>query len=204
MIWTRSWPGGRGARSRATPACAGAGSDPALRPDDAASRPDLTGPWLGAQEGGGRQLPGRTVRGSVQRDGARVQGVRQDPDSAARRDRRQQAAVGRARAGQGAAGRLPGASAARAHRAAATAEQPRGAGSAVEGAGPTPRCGRGAGLIATAASLVFRYVTKLPPAEPATIAAWLRWGFEGSGDLPRCLRKCLHRDRRVAAPGPSE
>ena len=54
-------------------------------------------------------------------------------------------------------------------------------------------------LIATAASLVFHYVTKLPPAEPATIAAWLRWVFEGSGDLPRCLRKCLHGDRRVAA-----
>ena len=48
--------------------------------------------------------------------------------------------------------------------------------------------GRGASPIATAASLVFRYVTKLPPAEPATIAAWLRWVFEGSGDLPRCLR----------------
>ena len=34
------------------------------------------------------ELPGRTVRGSVQRNGARFQGVRQDPDSAARRDRR--------------------------------------------------------------------------------------------------------------------
>jgi len=47
-------------------------------------------------------------------------------------------------------------------------------------------------------------ITKLPPAEPATIAAWLRWVFEGSGDLLRCLRKCWHGDRRVAAPGPSE
>jgi hypothetical protein len=35
----------------------------------------------------------------------------------------------------------------------------------------------------------------------ATIAARLRWVFEESGDLPRCLRKCLHGDRRVAAPG---
>lgn len=58
----------------------------------------------------------------------------------------------------------PSASAAR--RAAATAEQPRGAGSAVEGPGPTPRRGRGSGLrrpdgglIARAASLVFRSVT---------------------------------------------
>ena len=98
-----------------------------------------------------RQLPGRAVRGSVQRSDARFQGVRQDPDSAARRDRRQQAAVGRVGAGQGAAGRLSGAAAARARCAAAAAEQPRGAGSAVEGAGPTPRCCRGSGLIATAA-----------------------------------------------------
>src|SRR5271169_3845242 len=43
-------------------------------------------------------------------------------------------------------------------------------------------------------------ITKLLPAEPATIAAWLRWVFEGSRDLPRCLRKCWHGDRRVAAP----
>ena len=106
--------------------------------------------------------------------GARLQGVRQDPDSPARRDRRQQAAVGRVGADQGAAGRLPGASAARACCAAATAEQPRGAGSAVEGAGTTPPCCRGFGLrqrtgwraIATAAaSLGVRYVTELPPAK---------------------------------------
>src|SRR2546421_292992 len=83
------------------------------------------GPRLGAQEGGGRELPGRAVRGSVQRSNARFQGVRQDPDSAARRYRRQQAAVGRVGAGERAAGRLPGASAAWARGAAATAEQPR-------------------------------------------------------------------------------
>ena len=53
-----------------TPAFAGAGS---------------ARPWLGAQEGGGGELPGRAVRGSVQRGGARFQGVRQDPDSTARR-----------------------------------------------------------------------------------------------------------------------
>src|SRR5437899_2187355 len=65
----------------------------------------------------------------------------EDPDSAARHDRRQQAAVGRVGAGQGAAGRLPGASAARAYCAAATAKQPRGARSAFEGARTTPpRC----------------------------------------------------------------
>jgi hypothetical protein len=98
------------------------------------------------KESGGRQLPGRAVRGSVQRGGARFQGVRQDPDSAARRDRRQQAAVGRVGAGQGAAGCLPGASAARAYCAAATAEQPRGARSAVKGAAATPPCCRGCGL----------------------------------------------------------
>jgi hypothetical protein len=114
-----------------TPAFAGAGS---------------AGPWVGAQEGGGRELPGRAVRGSVQRSNARFQGVRQDPNSAARRDRRQQAAVGRVGAGQGAAGRLSGAAAAGTRCAAAAAQQPRGAGSAVEGAGPTPRCCRGCGL----------------------------------------------------------
>ena len=58
--------------------------------------------------------PRRAVRRSVQRSDARFQGVRQDPNRAARRDRRQQAAVGRVGAGQGAASRLPGASAARA------------------------------------------------------------------------------------------
>jgi len=109
--------------------------------------------WLGTQEGGGSELPGWAVRGSVQRSDARFQGVRQDPDSAARHDRRQQAAVGRVGAGQGAAGRLSGAAAAGACCAAATAEQPRSAGSAVEGAGTTPRCCRGSGLIA--ASLVY-------------------------------------------------
>src|ERR1700760_2313278 len=35
-----------------------------------------TGPWLGAQEGRGGELPGRAVRGSVQRHGTRLQGVR--------------------------------------------------------------------------------------------------------------------------------
>src|SRR6202162_1182747 len=108
--------------------------------------PNLTPPRCGTQEGQGGELPGRTVRGSVQRNGARFQGVRQDPDSAARRDRRQQAAVGRIEAAEGAAGRLPGASAARARCATSTAEQPRGAGSAVEGAGTPPRCCRGSGL----------------------------------------------------------
>jgi len=49
-------------------------------------------------------------------------------------------------AGQGAAGCLPGASAARAYCAAATAEQPRGARSAVKGAAATPPCRRGCGL----------------------------------------------------------
>src|SRR6516162_5046568 len=62
-------------------------SDPALRPDDAAPRSDAVDPWLGAQEGGGRQLPGRAVCGSVRGDSARFQGVRQDPDGAAGRNR---------------------------------------------------------------------------------------------------------------------
>jgi hypothetical protein len=67
-------------------------------------------------------------------------------NSAARRDRRQQAAVGRVGARQGEAGCLSGAAAARTCCAAATAEQPRGAGSALEGVGTTPRCFRGCGL----------------------------------------------------------
>jgi hypothetical protein len=62
--------------------------------------------------------------------------------------------------------------AARARCAAAAAEQPRGAGSAVEGAGTTPRCCRGCGLrqgpdrglIATAALLGRRYAPQWPPA----------------------------------------
>ena len=108
------------------------------------------------QEGRGGELPGRALRGSVQRNDARLQTVRQDPDSATRRDRRQQAAVGGVGAGEGAASRLSGASAARARCAAAPAEQPRGAWTAVEGAGTTPRCCCGSGLT----SLVFRYVTE--------------------------------------------
>jgi hypothetical protein len=75
---------------------------------------------------------------------ARFQGVRQNPNRATRRDRRQQAAVGRVGAGEGAAGCLSGAAAARARRATAAAEQPRGAGSAVEGAGTAPRHGAAA------------------------------------------------------------
>ena len=54
-------------------------------------------------------------------------------------------------------------------------------------------------------------VTEMPPAKPATIAPWLGWVFEGSGDLPRCLRRGRLGNRRVAgagqfrsAPGPSE
>src|SRR4029077_5786036 len=148
--------------------------EPALRPDDAAPGPDVAGPWLGAPEGGGGQLPGRPVRGSVQRSGARFQGVRQDPDSTARRDRRQQETVGRVGAGQDATGRLPGAPAAGARCTAETAEQSRSAGSAVKGAGTTPRCCRGSGLIATAASIVFRYVTKLP-CQTGHITSWSGW-----------------------------
>src|SRR4029077_9331422 len=119
--------------------------DPALRPDDADPGPDAADPWLGAPEGGGRELPRRPVRGSVQRSDARFQGVRQDPDSAARRDRRQQAAVGRIGADQGTTGRLSSEPTAQARCAAATAAHPRGAGSAIKGAGATPWCYRSAG-----------------------------------------------------------
>ena len=59
---------------------------------------------------------------------------------------RQQTAVGRAGAGKGSAGRLPGASATRACCAAATAERPRGAGSAVKGPGTTSHGRGGSGL----------------------------------------------------------
>ena len=65
---------------------------------------------------------------------------------ATRRNRRQQAALGGAGAGQSTAGRLPGASATGAYGPAAAAQQPRSAGSALEGASATPRCPRGAGL----------------------------------------------------------
>jgi hypothetical protein len=75
------------------------------------------------------QLLGRAVCGSVQRNRAGFQGVRQDPDSAAGRDRRQQAALG----GVGARQSI-GASEARACRPALTVEQPRSTGSALEGA----------------------------------------------------------------------
>jgi len=84
--------------------------------------PNISGPSLGAPEGGSGELPGRPVRGSVQRSNARFQGVRQDPNRAARRDRRQQAAVGRVGAGKGAPGHLSGAAAARTRCTAAAAE----------------------------------------------------------------------------------
>src|ERR1700694_253410 len=38
---------------------------------------------------------------------------------------------------------------------------------------------------------------------PAAIALWLGWGFEGSGDLPRCLRRWWLCNRRVAGTGQS-
>src|SRR5271156_1298527 len=161
-----------------TPAFAGAGS---------------AGPWLGAQESGGSELPGRAVRGPVQWSNARFQGVRQDPDSAARRDRRQQAAVGRVGAGQGPAGRLSGASAARAHRTAAAAEHPRGARSAVEGARTTPPCGCGLRqrfgtvLIATAA-FVF-HLTEMLPAKPASTVSWQGGFFRYREIYPDGLRR---------------
>jgi hypothetical protein len=84
--------------------------------------PNISGPSLGAPEGGSGELPGRPVRGSVQRSNARFQGIRQHPNRAARRDRRQQAAVGRVGAGKGAPGHLSGAAAARTRCTAAAAE----------------------------------------------------------------------------------
>jgi len=45
--------------------------------------PTSLGPWLGAQEGGGGELPGTDVRGVSSTERRSVQGVRQDPDSAA-------------------------------------------------------------------------------------------------------------------------
>ena len=153
---------------------------------------------LVGKQGGGCELSGRAVRGSIQRSGARFQAIRQDPYSAARRDRRQQAAVSRVGADQGAAGWLPRASPARARCAAATAEQPRGAGSAVKGASTTPRCYRGSGLIATAASLIFRYVTELSlPSRPPSRRGQDGF-FEGSEDLPRCY--CSPAEPASACP----
>ena len=38
----------------------------------------------------------------------------------------------------------------------------------------------------------------MPPAKPATIAPWPGWVFQGSGDLPRCLRRWWLGNRRVA------
>jgi len=62
--------------------------------------------------------------------------------------------------------RVPGASAAGPHGPAAAGEQPRSAGSAVEGASATPRRCRDAGLRPSGSSadrhrLIFRYVTRL-------------------------------------------
>ena len=82
-------------------------------------------------------------------------------------------------------GHLSNKIAARALCPAAAAEQPRSAGSAVEGAGTTPRCCRGCGLRQRtgwradrdSCLLVFRYVTEMSPAKPATIAPWLGWVF---------------------------
>src|ERR1700731_4966089 len=98
MIWTRSWPGGRSARRNLT-----LHYDRMMLLLD----PNISGPSLGAPEGGSGELPGRPVRGSVQRSNARFQGVRQDPNRAAQRDRRQQAAVGRVGAGKGAPATYP-------------------------------------------------------------------------------------------------
>jgi hypothetical protein len=57
----------------------------------------------------------------------------------------------------------------------------------------------------------FRFVTKIPPAKPAPSRNELRWVFEGSGDLLRCLRRCGIGNRQVpgagrfrSAPGPSQ
>src|ERR1700746_2014304 len=55
--------------------------------------------------------------------------------------------------------------------------------------GRAPRHGAPVVPADPAASLVFPYVTKLPPAKPATIARWPSGFFQGSGDLLRCLRR---------------
>jgi hypothetical protein len=117
---------------------------------------------------------------------ARFQAVRQDPDSAARRDRRQQAAVGRIGADQGATGRLPGAPAAGARCAAATAEQSRGAGSAVKGAGTTPPCCRGLRQRSGSRADCHRAFSCIPFSGDATrqaghLRAVVRVGFLGIG-----------------------
>ena len=77
--------------------------------------------------------------------------------------------------------RLPGASAAGPHGPAAAGEQPRSAGSAVEGASATPRRCRNAGLRPSGSRadrhrLIFRYVTRLSP-KPADERALARVGF---------------------------
>ena len=72
----------------------------------------MVDPWLGAQTSGGYRLPIPVVRSTVQLASAGFQDIRQDPDCAAGRDRRQQAAVGRVGAGQSTAcrptRRIPG------------------------------------------------------------------------------------------------
>jgi hypothetical protein len=76
----------------------------------------------GAQEGGSGELSGRAVRGAVQRQIAAVSDIRQDPDGPARRNRRQQAAIGGAGAGEGAPSGIRAEAPARACGQAAAAE----------------------------------------------------------------------------------
>jgi len=102
-------------------------------------------------------------------------GVRQDPDGAARRDRRHKrlsAVLEQIKAQQAAypAWRQRG------HVCAAAAtEQPRGAGSAVEGAGATPRCCRGAGLSHRCPPPCIPLRWAMPLAKPAAIVPGQVW-----------------------------
>ena len=120
----------------------------------------------------------------------------------------QQAAIGRIGADKGTAGRLPGTAAARARCAAAAAEQPRGPGSAVEGASPTPRCCRGCGLrqrtewrgdrhrCLACTPLRIGVVTR----QAGHHRAVARWVFEGLGDLPRCSMRWWLGNRQWREP----
>ena len=173
--------------------------------------PNISGPSLGAPEGGSGELPGRPVRGSVQRSNARFQGVRQDPNRAARRDidnKRLSAVLEQVKA----------------HQATYPARQQRGhvarqrppnnleaPGPPSKGRGPTPQLYHGS-------SLIHRCLLGIPSGNPDATCyvgdhrARGEGGFlrdreiypDASRDADSAFRRVPEADQLRSAPGPSE